>query len=99
MSTQFLKFEGSLSRFITKSEGNMINLSHKFEGNFNIFGRKIEENRTITNYELRITNYELDACAPSGAGDAKRPTAPYRAHAKRAGRAIGQKLSLLPAGR
>ena len=61
MSTQFLKFEGSLSRFITKSEGNIINLIHKFEGTFSIFGRKIEENRTITNYELRVKKFARGA--------------------------------------
>ena len=62
MSTQFLKFEGSLSRFITKSEGNIINLSHKFEGTFSIFGRKIEENRTITNYELKNSHAARVVC-------------------------------------
>ncbi len=46
---------------------------------------------------LRFTNCDLDVSALR-AGDAKRPTAPHRAHAKRAGRTIGQKRSFCPQG-
>ena len=46
-------------------------------------------------YDLRFTIWML---VRRRRGEAKRPTAPHRAHAKRAGRTIGQKRSFCPQG-